>query len=311
MLEKNIISIDLMGGDNAPHCILEAAAQFNDVHFIFACTADCANIIKQYDIKNFETVLADVVLQNGIKYDTDALNQSSLTAAILQVKNKRAQCVISAGPTGSLVVLSKQHLGLVANIHKAALARIIPTTNGASIMLDLGANLHCSSDDLVGFATLGVDLAQKLTHVKLPSVGFINIGQEIGKGPQEIQDAMNRFALQYSGRVAFVEPHDILTGKFDVIIVSGVLGNCILKASEGVLKFVKHSLSMAFRQNLFTKIIGFFSKNIIKNNLLDPKKFNGALLAGINGCVVKAHGRSDTAAYAAAIKFAKHCIKTL
>jgi|GEM_PF-2319690 len=298
-------SIDLMGGENAPVAILEAASKFYNIHFIFVGTKEVEPLIGQYEIKSYEFIKAEYILNEGERYGNAELINSSMYISIEQIKNGNADFVLSAGPTGYYMVLAKRVLGTIANLNRPALAAIVPTNNkrgAGSIMLDLGANLTCDVDDLAKFAVMGSALAKFWLNIEKPCVGFVNVGSELGKGPENIKQALDLFQkITNDSRAQFVECHNIMQGECDVVVADGFTGNCLLKFGEGMAKYFKDSLKSVFT-SLFSKILGLLLKKKIKNALIDPRKYSGAIFAGINGCVLKTHGGSDATSFESAIE---------
>jgi glycerol-3-phosphate acyltransferase PlsX len=298
-------SIDLMGGDHAPHIILEAAEKFQDIHFHFFGTAECEKIIDEYVIAQYTFHKCEFALTEGKKFSKSDLEKSSLYASIHAVKEKIADFVISGGPSGYYLLLCRQILGTLTSISRPAIATSIPTIKNFAIMMDLGANTTCDEDDLVKFAIMGTSLAQFWINVKKPKVGFLNVGAETGKGPDLVKNAAAKFSqVNQDADCSFVEGHYVMQGTHDVIIADGFVGNCILKFGEGAFIFFKETLKRLFSVNIFYKLLGLFLKKKMRKILIDPRKYNGAIFAGINGCAVKSHGGSDAFGFECALRFA-------
>lgn len=297
-------SVDLMGGEYAPVAILEAASRFDNIHFIFVGTQEVESLICKYQIKNYQFISVEYSLNEGQRYSNAELTQSSMYIAIEQVKAGNADFVLSAGPTGYYMVLARRILGTIANLNRPALAAIVPTNNkrgSGSIMLDLGANLTCDVRDLAKFGVMGAALAKFWLNIEKPRVGFVNVGSEVGKGPENIKQALDLFqTISHDSVGQFVECHHIMQGECDVVVADGFTGNCLLKFGEGMAKYFKDSLKSVFT-DLFSKVLGLMLKKKIKNALMDPRKYSGAIFAGINGCVLKTHGGSDAISFEAAI----------
>lgn len=297
-------SIDLMGGQQAPIAILEAASQFPDIHFVFVGTKAAQALIVNYNIKNYSFVEAQVILEEG-KRSAD-MEKSSLYIAVEQVAKNNADFVLSAGPTGYYMLFCKRLLGTLGGLNRPALAAIWPTLKG-TVMLDLGANLTCTGNDLAKFAVMGVTLAKFWLNRESPNVGFVNVGSEVGKGPDNIKEALEIFSnikmdATINATAKFVECDDIMEGDYDVIVADGFTGNCLMKLGEGVARFLKHRIKSALTSNIFTKLLAIMLRGSFKKALIDSKEYNGAILAGINGCIIKSHGNSDAQCFKSAIR---------
>lgn len=293
-----------MGGDWAPDIILKAAVHFKDVHFVFVGDASVRELIDKYGITNYSFVESYYVLHEGKKVSKHDLERSSLYFAINEVKEKRADFVISGGSSGYYLLLCRQILGTLGGISRPAIATAIPTQKGSSIMMDLGANITCSDDDLVKFAIMGSSLAQFWLNVEVPKVAFVNVGSETGKGPEVVRNAANKFqVLKKEFYTGFVEGNDILKGEHDVMIADGFVGNCMIKFGEGSFVFFKDMFRKAVAGSLFNKLLLLFVMRRLKKVFLDPRRYNGAIFAGINGCAVKSHGGSDEVGFKYALEF--------
>ncbi len=231
---------------------------------------------------------------------------SSMRIAIDLVKEGRVQACVSAGNTGALMATSKFVLKTIKGISRPAICTILPSISGHTHMLDLGANVECTAENLREFAIMGSVLAQSVEGVEKPSVGLLNIGSEEMKGHETIKLASQLIAdsgLNYHG---FVEGDDIYKGTVDVVVADGFVGNVSLKTGEGLAALVNHVLRREFRKNLMTKIAGIVALPVLRavSKTLDPRRYNGASLLGLNGIVVKSHGGADTSSFFNAIKIA-------
>lgn len=297
------VSVDLMGGDNAPIAVLEAATKFPNLHFVFVGTQEVEQLISKYNIKHYSFVKANFMLEEGKRFANSQLEGSSMYLAIEQVKNDNADFILSAGPSGYYLLLARRILGTLENLNRPALAAMIPTARGFSIMMDLGANLTCQAIDLAKFGVMGAALAKFWLGVEKPKIGFINVGSELGKGPEVIKNAAAIYKkISPECESGFVEGHNIMQGTHDVVIADGFLGNCLLKFGEGMMIFLTNMMKNALNQGVFTKLIALLIRKKLKKAMLDPKKFNGGIFAGINGCVIKSHGASDALSFEYAIK---------
>ena len=231
---------------------------------------------------------------------------SSMGMAIQLVKSGKADAIVSAGNTGALMAMSKLILRPMDGITRPAIAAYFPTIVGESCMLDLGANIECDPKNLIDFALMGSAFSRIILKSSNPSVGLLNVGEESQKGNSIIQDAaalLNNLEnkVNYYG---FVEGNDIAEGNVDVIITDGFSGNIALKTAEGTAKLVTFLLERSFKSSIFSKIGYLLSKNGLKKmkDRVDPRKYNGAVLLGLNGIVVKSHGNTDPIGFSNAVK---------
>ena len=236
---------------------------------------------------------------------------SSMRLAINAVKNKDADACVSAGNTGALMALSKIILKTIPGIDRPAICGSLPTKFGQFHMLDLGANVECDAQHLYQFSIMGSALVQSLQLNDKPVVGLMNIGSEEIKGNEKIKSAgqlMQKSNLNYAG---FVEGDDIFSGKFDVIVTDGFVGNIALKSIEGVAKVISHFIKKEFTKNIFTKLSALISLPVMNSvkKKVDPRKYNGASLLGLQGVVVKSHGGADSYAFSQAIDTAYNEVK--
>ncbi len=231
---------------------------------------------------------------------------SSMRVAINLVQQGSVQACVSAGNTGALMATSKFVLKTIRGIKRPAICTALPGINGHTHMLDLGANLECEAENLAEFALMGSVLAQSVEGTKNPTVGLLNIGSEAVKGSDLIKRAsqlIGESRLNYHG---FVEGDDIYKGTVDVIVTDGFVGNVSLKTGEGLAALVNHVLKSEFKRNWLTKLGAICALPVLNSvrKRLDPRRYNGASLLGLNGIVVKSHGSADTSSYLNAIKIA-------
>ena len=226
--------------------------------------------------------------------------------AVDLVKNRKADAVISAGNTGALLAISYIVLRTIDGISRPAMTAYFPTMKGKTAMLDLGANIECDPKNLIDFALMGSAFSRIILNSSNPSVGLLNVGEESQKGNSIIQDAaalLNNLEnkVNYYG---FVEGNDIAEGNVDVIITDGFSGNIALKTAEGTANLVTFLLERSFKSSIFSKIGYLLSKNGLKKmkDRVDPRKYNGAVLLGLNGIVVKSHGNTDPIGFSNAVK---------
>ena len=241
---------------------------------------------------------------------------SSMRVAIEQVKGGRAQAAVSAGNTGALMAISRYVLKTLDGIERPAIAGQIPNaTGGATTVLDLGANVDCTAEHLLQFAVMGSALVSVLKNIETPTVGLLNIGEEVIKGNEVIKKAgeLLRSAAK-SGDLNFignVEGNDIFKGTADIVVCDGFVGNVALKASEGLATMIVDFLKMEFSRNIFTKLAAIAAYPIISalKKRMDHRRYNGGALLGLRGLVFKSHGSADALAFEYALNRAYDAAK--
>ena len=231
---------------------------------------------------------------------------SSMRVAINLVKERQVQACVSAGNTGALMATGKYVLKTIRGISRPAICTLMPGIKGHTYMLDLGANLECTPENLREFALMGSVLAQSVEGIESPLVGLLNIGSEAIKGSDAIKQASQLIAKSGVNYHGFVEGDDIYKGTVDVIVTDGFVGNVSLKTGEGLAKLFSHVLKTEFDRNLLTRLSALCALPVLARlrRKLDPRRYNGASLLGLNGIVIKSHGGADSSAYLNAIKIA-------
>jgi len=192
---------------------------------------------------------------------------------------------------------------MLPGIDRPAIITELPAKGGTLHMLDLGANTLCTADHLFQFAVMGAIVTEDITGVKNPRVALLNIGAEDTKGNDTVKDAaamLNASSLNYVG---FIEGSELFSGKADVVVTDGFTGNVALKTMEGTVGLATHYLRRAFTRNLFSKLQALLARPVLKHlkGRMDPRKYNGATLVGLNGIVIKSHGSADAYAFLHAI----------
>lgn len=300
------IALDCMGGDFGPDVIVPGAAkaleQISGAKFLlFGDEAKIVPVLEKHAVlKAVSTVVhTEKKILSSDKPSTAIRNSkdTSMRLAIEAVKEGRADSVVSAGNTGALMALSKMILKTLPGIDRPAIASVMPTMSGSTVMLDLGANLECDADVLVQFALLGAVYSRVVQGIQNPTVGLLNVGTEDMKGHEEIRAAaaiLNsvKFVGTYHG---FIEGNDITKGTVNVVVTDGFTGNVALKTAEGVGKFISNLLKDAFKSSPLA-ILGYvFASSAMKRlkNQINPSKYNGGMFLGLDGVAVKSHGSSD------------------
>jgi glycerol-3-phosphate acyltransferase PlsX len=300
------IAVDAMGGDGSPKKIIDGILlnhKSNKKNF-FKIFGDKTQINKIIDGKLsndfFEIVHTDKIVKNtdspleGAKRGKD----TSMWLAIESVKKKEADIVVSAGNTGALLVISKLNLKMIENIDKPALSALWPNKKGMSVVLDLGANIECSSKNLFDFSIMGASLYTSLYPDDKPNVALLNIGSEELKGNEVIKDTYQILNDKKSNNYSFsgyIEGSHLMDGKVNVIVSDGFTGNVALKTAEGTANFIISELKNAMTDSIIGKISSLLNiSNLNKfKKRLDPRLYNGAIFLGLDSPVVKSHGGTD------------------
>ncbi|UCH54354.1 MAG: phosphate acyltransferase PlsX [Pseudomonadota bacterium] len=231
---------------------------------------------------------------------------SSMRVAIDLVKQGTAQAAVSAGNTGALMATARFVLKTLPGIDRPAIITSLPTMRGHVHALDLGANVDCSPEQLLQFAIMGSILVAAIEGKARPRVGLLNVGEEDIKGNEVVKkthELLRASALNYCG---YVEGDEIYTGDMDVIVCDGFVGNVMLKTSEGLARMITHFIKEEFKRNMLTKLAALVSLPVLSafRRRVDPRRYNGATLIGLNGTVIKSHGGADTLAFENAVRVA-------
>jgi len=301
------IAVDCMGGDHGPEVTLPACTQFLNSHPDASLViVGLADALRGYAhpraklVSTTEMVTMDDPLEVALRRKKD----SSMRVAIQQVKEGAAQAAVSAGNTGALMAISRYVLKTLDGIERPAIAGQIPNaTGGATTVLDLGANVDCTAEHLLQFAVMGSALVSVLKNEESPSVGLLNIGEEVIKGNETIKKAgeLLRTAAK-SGDLNFygnVEGNDIFKGVVDIVVCDGFVGNVALKTSEGLASMIGGFLKAEFSKNIFTKAAAIAAYSVLSalKKRVDHRRYNGAALLGLRGLVFKSHGSADQLAF--------------
>ncbi|MEX1034120.1 MAG: phosphate acyltransferase PlsX [Cellvibrionaceae bacterium] len=313
------IAIDAMGGDFGPQPILEAA------QYIAAKTpgVDFTVVGDQNTLENHLAALPDRRLDDAririlhaagqVSMDdrpSTALRQkrdSSMWQALELVKSGEVAACVSAGNTGALMAMGKYLLKTYPGIDRPAICKPVPSSKGHCYLLDLGANIDCTAEQLVQFAFMGSVLASVSDGNPSPTVGLLNIGEENAKGVGQVRQAADMLAastrINYAG---FVEGDDIYTGDVDVVVCDGFVGNIALKVSEGAAKFLAANVRQVFSNNWYARLAGWLAAPVVNQwrAKFDPVRHNGACFLGLQGTVIKSHGGADTRGFCYALEMA-------
>ena len=320
-MKKIVLAIDIMGGDFGPKTTLEGVAiaseAYPNVKFIlFGDKKKSENELKKVvGLKNYEFVHTSESIRstdepvNALR----KLKKSSMRLGINSVKLKECDGLVSAGNTGALMAISKFVLKTIKAIDRPAIAALMPTMKGQTVILDLGANVECSSENLVQFAIMGDMFSRSVLGITRPKLGLLNVGSEQIKGNTVVKKTFDDLKKMNSkiNFFGFVEGNDINKGIVDVIVTDGFSGNIALKTAEGVAELIFTFLKNAYASSLISKVGYLLSKPAINRfkTRIDPRKYNGAVLLGLNGIVVKSHGGTDAFGFSNAIGVAVSLIE--
>jgi len=304
-----------MGGDHGPHVTVPAAlaslSRLGDVGIVLVGTADAV----QAELKRCnagpgprlrvhhasEVVAMDEAPAQAMRTKKD----SSMRVAINLVKSGEAHACVSAGNTGALMAISRFVLKTIPGIDRPAIAAVLPNMQGGyTYVLDLGANVDCTPEQLMQFGVMGAMLVAAVDHKERPSVGLLNIGVEDVKGNETVKRAAELLRASGLNFYGNVEGDDIYKGTTDVVVCDGFVGNSVLKASEGVAKMTISFLRSEFRRNPWRMLVAWLATPVFKalRARMDPGEYNGASLLGLRGIVIKSHGSADSFAFGRALQ---------
>ncbi len=300
------IAVDAMGGDGSPKKIIDGIIQNNKsnknvFYKIFGDQNQISELIKnKIDSKFYEVIHTDKVIKSTDSPLEGAKRgkETSMWLAIQSVKEKQADIVISAGNTGALLVVAKLNLKMIENIDKPALSALWPNKKGMSVVLDLGANIECSSKNLMDFSIMGASLYTSLYPDEKPNVALLNIGSEELKGNETIKETYQILNEKHSVNYNFagyIEGNHLMDGEVNVIVSDGFTGNIALKTAEGTANFITSELKKTMTGNIMGKISSLLNISNLKKfkKRLDPRLYNGAIFIGLDSPVVKSHGGTD------------------
>jgi len=302
-----------MGGDHGPHVTVPAAlelqARVADVDIVLVGVRDAIEAelrARRAGARVRVHPTAQVVGMDeppavALRYKKD----SSMRVAVNLVKSGDAHACVSAGNTGALMAISRFVLKTIAGIDRPAIATVLPNMKGGyTYVLDLGANVDCTPEQLMQFGVMGAMLVAAVEHRDRPTVGLLNIGVEDIKGNETVKRAAELLRASGLNFYGNVEGDDIYKGTTDVVVCDGFVGNALLKASEGVATMIVGYLRHEFRRTAWNKVSAWLATPVIKalRARMDPAKYNGASLLGLRGIVIKSHGSADRRAFGYALE---------
>ena len=316
------LAIDAMGGDHGVIVTVPACCDFLEKHpdvrislvgdpekLKLALKPYSKTLIEQIQIiPASEIVLMDDPIEVALRRKKD----SSMRVAIEQVKEGLADAVISSGNTGALMAISRYVLKTLDGVDRPAIATAIPNELGrGTTMLDLGANADCEPMHLLQFAQMASVMVQVVDGKDRPSIGLLNIGEEVIKGNEVVKQTAELLRVSKLNFYGNVEGNDIFKGTTDIVVCDGFVGNVVLKASEGLAKMMSGLIREEFNRSLMTKIMATFAMVPLLRvrKRVDHRRYNGAVLLGLRGCVIKSHGSADRFAFGCALDRAYEAAK--
>lgn len=317
MQPRLMLSIDAMGGDHAPGIVIDGIADFlsrrpeasvllhGDEAQLAPLVAARPQLATRWEIRHAaEKITSDMKPAQALRRGKG----SSMWNAVEAVKDGEASASVSAGNTGALMAISMLALRKMEGVHRPAMTALWPTLRGRTVVLDVGANVEATAEQLVTFAIMGEAFARATLGIERPSVGLLNIGSEDMKGHEEVRQAHellrnSPLKMDYRG---FIEGDDISGGAVDVVVTDGFTGNVALKTGEGVARMLASRMKDAFTASLMTKAGAALAMSGLKQlkDFMDPSNVNGGVLIGLGGVSVKSHGGADARGFARACELA-------
>jgi glycerol-3-phosphate acyltransferase PlsX len=316
------VAVDCMGGDHGPPVTVPAALEFLRASSGVTCVLVGLDDAIQAELgargaspgprlrvqPAAEVVGMDEPPVQALRYK----KHSSMRVAINLVHHGEAHACVSAGNTGALMAISRFVLKTLPGIDRPAIASVLPNMRGSyTYVLDLGANVDCTPEQLMQFGVMGAMLVAAVEHKERPAVGLLNIGVEDIKGNETVKRAaelLRDSGLNFCGNV---EGDDIYKGTADVVVCDGFVGNAVLKASEGVAQMMTAALKEEFTRNPLRKLAALLSAQVLKafKQRMDHRRYNGASLLGLRGIVIKSHGSADAYAFGQALRRAEEEVR--
>lgn len=314
-VEGVTLAVDCMGGDHGLSTTLPACRAFLRSHpqvklvlvGLPGAWAEAADLLTDGRVSTADAGSV-VAMDDPVEVALRRKKDSSMRRSIELVRDGQADAVVSSGNTGALMAIARYVLKTLDGIDRPAIASQMPSRNGgATTMLDLGANVECTPEHLLQFAVMGSALVAATSDRARPTVGLLNVGEEVIKGGENIKRAgeLLRQAGQ-RGEINFignVEGNDIFKGTSDIVVCDGFVGNVTLKASEGLAAMLSEMIKQEFSRNVWAKLIAVVSLPVLKRfkERIDHRRYNGAALLGLRGLVFKSHGGADAYAFECAM----------
>ena len=306
------IALDAMGGDHGPPVVVPAAVRaIERIDRLEAILVGDSRVLEEAltgrgppDRVRIHHAAEQVGMDESPAQALRAKKDSSMRVALDLVASGEADACISAGNTGALLAIARFVLKTLPGIDRPAIVSALPTRRGSTHVLDLGANVDPTPEHLFQFAVMGSTLVSAIHHLPAPRVGLLNVGAEEIKGHERVREAAQLIARSDLNYVGFVEGDGIFSGETDVVVCDGFAGNIALKSSEGAARMIGAMIDGEFRRNGFNRIAGMFARPVLRAvaRRIDPRSYNGAVLVGLRGAVVKSHGRADVYSFTNAIR---------
>jgi len=317
------ISIDAMGGDYGPDVTIPASLDClnNNPDLKLILVGDEAVLKPQLTqaFIDYPDRLTIVHASQCVEMDESPAKalknkkDSSMRVAINLVRDARADACVSAGNTGALMATARFVLKMIPGIDRPAIISTLPSINGHTHVLDLGANVDCTAEHLFQFAVMGAELVKAVENIDNPRVGLLNIGEEDMKGNEQVKAAAKLLENSSLNYIGYVEGNSLNAGnvQVDLIVADGFVGNVALKSIEGAAKMIGTALKEAFGKNILTQLAGLLAYPVLKSfkKRIDPRLYNGASFLGLRGLVIKSHGGADVLAFKTAIHLAEIEVK--
>jgi glycerol-3-phosphate acyltransferase PlsX len=308
------LAVDCMGGDHGPHVTVPAVLAFQaghpDIDVVLVGLRDAieAELSARGSAPGArlrvhhasEVIAMDESPATAMRSKKD----SSMRVAINLVRNGEAHACVSAGNTGALMAISRFVLKTLPGIDRPAIAPVLPNMRGGyTYVLDLGANVDCTAEQLMQFGVMGAMLVSAVEHKERPTVGLLNIGAEDIKGNETVRRAAELLRASGLNFYGNVEGDDIFKGTTDVVVCDGFVGNVALKATEGTARLITGALREEFGRGLYSRLAALLALPVINafRRRMDPRRYNGASLLGLQGIVIKSHGSADAFAFGFAL----------
>ena len=307
------IALDAMGGDYGPSEIIPAALfslkKYKQLNLILVGKEETLREeLKKHSSLGHERISIShaseiVAMDEPPSQALRSKKESSMRIAIELVRDGHAKACVSAGNTGALMATARFILKMLPGMDRPAICTTLPGKKGYTHVLDLGANVDSSSEQLFQFAIMGAQLASAVKNKDNPTIALLNIGEENIKGNDRVKQAATLLEESHLNYVGYVEGNNLYTGDVDVIVCDGFVGNVAIKASEGVASFLRHHVNKAFMSNIYSRFAALIAMPVLKSleSKIDPKRYNGASLLGLRGIVIKSHGGAERVSFATAI----------
>lgn len=318
------IAVDAMGGDRAPDVVIKGVVDYlsedidsDPLKIILVGKEKLIKkelhkyILKSSDRLEILNAKEDISMREHFFSYWKKRDETSVKIGLDLVKQNSAQAMVSAGNTGAVMAISKSVLGPIEDIDRPALALMLPTLKGDSMLLDVGANVDSKPKNLIQFALMGKVFLENVYGRKNPKIALMNIGEEDEKGNSVIKKTYQLLKKMDLNFIGNVEGKDVYAGDADLIVTDGFTGNVALKISEGVVDTMLSMLEKEMNIGILSKLGFFFLKSSIKRvkKRLDYSEYGGALLLGVNGLVIIGHGKSSEKAIKNAIMLGAKFIK--